>query len=152
MQVRSLGHVLNDLDDAQKFAEEEQARANTAEATLATERAARETAERERDEARVTADKATAYQAAASHLVRETQDERDAANARVRALERMDTAWPLRDLLTALVGGVQHLLSDHDCDRHGYEVLGGALAAARILLAEAFATPDAAGSDAKGGT
>lgn len=39
--------------------------------------------------------------------------------------------WPLTDVLTALTYAVEHLLQDHDCDRHGYEQLSYAIPAAR---------------------
>ncbi|WP_237133761.1 hypothetical protein [Pseudohongiella sp. O18] len=33
-----------------------------------------------------------------------------------------DTPWPLHDVLIALAEATQHLLDDHNCDRHGHEV------------------------------
>lgn len=38
----------------------------------------------------------------------------------------MDTPWPLRDVLTKFIESTDHLMNDHGCDAHGYELVCGA--------------------------
>lgn len=38
----------------------------------------------------------------------------------------MNSAWPLADTLDQLVNAARHLLTDHDCDQHGHELVRGA--------------------------
>ena len=40
--------------------------------------------------------------------------------------------WPVRDVLLKLADAGDHLLSDHDCDRDGWEEISFAVRAARI--------------------
>lgn len=39
--------------------------------------------------------------------------------------------WPIRDVLVGLAYAATHLLTDHDCDAHGYEQLQHMVVAAR---------------------
>ena len=48
-----------------------------------------------------------------------------------------DTAWPLRSVLNVLANAADHLLRDHNCDEHGWEMTSAARDAARALLAAA---------------
>lgn len=41
------------------------------------------------------------------------------------------TAWPDAEILRVLAAAAAHLLRDHDCDAHGWEVTAAALAAYR---------------------
>jgi hypothetical protein len=41
-----------------------------------------------------------------------------------------DTSWPILDVIEKLTAAVDHLLADHACDQHGYEVVQGARKAA----------------------
>lgn len=45
------------------------------------------------------------------------------------------TPWPLSDAVAKLVGAVDHLLKDHNCDAHGWEEVGHARDAANAWLA-----------------
>lgn len=54
--------------------------------------------------------------------------------ARVALLEAIDTPYPLTEILGHFIKASDHLLHDHSCDAHGYEVLGGATEAARAML------------------
>jgi len=59
-------------------------------------------------------------------------------SSRIDALERViagEPGWSLTDVLERLVDAVTHSLTDHDCDRHGYELDKRAADAARRLLA-----------------
>jgi hypothetical protein len=47
---------------------------------------------------------------------------------------RMAEPWPLTDILTRLVDGVEHLLSEHACDVHGHELLRRAQKEARKVV------------------
>ena len=65
----------------------------------------------------------------------------DARQKEIRRLEERiedvmasGTPWPLRDVLAVLVEAVDHLLLDHDCDRHGHERVGAARDAAKDIL------------------
>ena len=46
----------------------------------------------------------------------------------------MDTPYPLADVLRILSDAIDHLHHVHDCDHHGWEVVGGAARAARDIL------------------
>jgi len=46
----------------------------------------------------------------------------------------LDTSWPLDDVLTKLCDAADHLLKDHDCDAHGWELVGSARDAGRAIL------------------
>lgn len=37
----------------------------------------------------------------------------------------VDTPWPLADVLERAADAIAHLLHDHDCDRHGWELDAG---------------------------
>jgi hypothetical protein len=63
--------------------------------------------------------------------------ERLAQRDEARALLGMDQPWPLRDAVAKLVGAVDHLLTDHLCDGHGYEEV---IAARDVCLAFLAAT------------
>jgi hypothetical protein len=43
------------------------------------------------------------------------------------------TPWPLHEVLTKLADAADHLLLGHDCDRHGWELVGSARDAARCI-------------------
>lgn len=76
-------------------------------------------------------------------LYAERNDARaDAAALRERLtrIERFDTPWPLRCVLERLIGAAEHLLRDHDCDAHGWEVVQPACAAAEEIR-RALAAP-----------
>jgi hypothetical protein len=47
---------------------------------------------------------------------------------------RMHTSYSLPDVLGHLVRAVDHLLHDHSCDGHGYEVVGSAQSAAKEII------------------
>lgn len=55
-----------------------------------------------------------------------------------KRLLRLDTPWPLYDVLSILTEAVNHLLIVHNCDRHGYEGVDQALNAGR-RIADAIA-------------
>lgn len=59
----------------------------------------------------------------------------DAAETRLRAVLAVETPWPLHDVLARLVGAVDHLAKEHDCDRHGHELDARAAVEARRILA-----------------
>jgi hypothetical protein len=42
--------------------------------------------------------------------------------------------WPLSDVLRRLCDAADHLLGDHNCDHHGYEEIGAARKAGRVIL------------------
>lgn len=52
-------------------------------------------------------------------------------NWNIAANEALLNNWPIRDVLNRLAEAATHLLSDHDCDAHGYEGLQHAVVAAR---------------------
>jgi hypothetical protein len=62
--------------------------------------------------------------------------------AMLTRLEAADTPWPLKDILSRLADGADHLLAvhccDHCCDPHGYEDLMAARDAARRLIASCW--------------
>jgi hypothetical protein len=58
--------------------------------------------------------------------------------AMLARLEAADTPWPLKDILSKLADGADHLLADHCCDQHGYEELMAARDAARRLIASCW--------------
>lgn len=68
------------------------------------------------------------------------QGEADATEAyraqieRLRAALSMDAPWPLPDVLEKLVEAVEHLLSAHSCDTHGYESYVVAIACGKAVL------------------
>ena len=47
----------------------------------------------------------------------------------------IDKPWPLPNVLEVLIGAADHLLLDHDCDRHSNERVAAARDAARAILA-----------------
>lgn len=49
----------------------------------------------------------------------------------IEATDALLDNWPIRDVLVALTHAATHLLTDHDCDAHGYEQLQHAVVAAR---------------------
>jgi hypothetical protein len=82
----------------------------------------------------------TADVVAAQDLAEDAERERDVLRARLAARDAllgMDTKWPVHDLLRVLADAADHLLHDHDCDTHGWEVYGGARDAARDLVRRA---------------
>jgi hypothetical protein len=46
---------------------------------------------------------------------------------------RMDDPWPIPDILKKLADATEHLLTEHDCDGHGYEAYEAAVRAARAF-------------------
>lgn len=46
----------------------------------------------------------------------------------------LSTPWPLAEVLTKLCDAADHLLKDHDCDAHGWELVGSARAAGRAIV------------------
>lgn len=49
-------------------------------------------------------------------------------------ISRLDTPWPLHEVLSRLVHAADHLLRDHGCDTHGHEGIRDAAAAGRAIL------------------
>lgn len=60
-----------------------------------------------------------------------------APNWNIQASAELLDNWPIRDVLARLAEAATHLLTDHDCDAHGYEGLQHAVVAARAYTAEA---------------
>ncbi len=60
------------------------------------------------------------------------------------AVLRTGEPWPLVDILRKLADAADHLLTDHDCDAHGWEGVTCARDAARALLAK-LESPEAGG-------
>lgn len=61
-----------------------------------------------------------------------------------REVEAMQgAAYPLRDVLAILTNAADHLLNDHSCDTHGWELIGRARDEARGLLERLDAPDDA---------
>lgn len=58
-------------------------------------------------------------------------EEQQEPNWNIEASDALMDNWPLRDVLVALTHAATHLLTDHDCDAHGYEQLQYAVVAAR---------------------
>ncbi len=52
-------------------------------------------------------------------------------NERLREVIVDDSAYPLLLCLETLTDAADHLLTDHNCDRHGYELIGSASKAAK---------------------
>lgn len=50
------------------------------------------------------------------------------------ALMQLDTSWPLAEVLTKLCDAADHLLHAHDCDAHGWELVGSARDAGRAIV------------------
>lgn len=46
----------------------------------------------------------------------------------------LSTPWPLAEVLTKLCDAADHLLKDHDCDAHGWELVGSARDAGRAIV------------------
>lgn len=55
----------------------------------------------------------------------------------------MDTPWPLRDVVAALVRATDHLLDYHACDTHGHEEFRTAANRGKELLEELKEDSDA---------
>lgn len=55
----------------------------------------------------------------------------------------MDTPWPLRDVVAALVRATDHLLDYHACDTHGHEEFRTAAKRGKELLEELKEDSDA---------
>jgi len=55
----------------------------------------------------------------------------------LKAVLGSDQPWPLRNVLETLAGAAEHLLKDHDCDRHGYENVDKAAKLARLYIEKA---------------
>ncbi len=53
---------------------------------------------------------------------------------RFREALGFDTSYPVHEVLRLLADAADHLLKAHDCDAHGWEVVGGARDAAREIL------------------
>jgi hypothetical protein len=70
--------------------------------------------------------------------------EKDAAalRAKVEAVLRMGTPWPLESVLNHLVDAIDHLFDDHSCDANHHEVWKAARNQAQEIIA-IIATPDA---------
>jgi len=47
----------------------------------------------------------------------------------------MSTAWPVTDVLDKLADATQHLMNDHNCDHHGWELANGGIERARAYAA-----------------
>jgi hypothetical protein len=60
---------------------------------------------------------------------------RDAEIARLREALRLDQPYPVTSVLTKLADAADHLLNDHSCDSHGYELVGSARDHAREIVA-----------------
>ncbi len=58
------------------------------------------------------------------------------ADDKLARILRLDTPYPLQEVLTKLVGATHHLLHDHNCDGHGWEVISCALDSATSIAAE----------------
>jgi hypothetical protein len=56
------------------------------------------------------------------------------AEAKLDVLMRVGTPWPLRDVLKKLADAADHLLSNHDCDLHGYEEVSHARDVAKLII------------------
>jgi hypothetical protein len=57
--------------------------------------------------------------------------------AKIKELEAVlahDLPYPLRSVLTRLRGAAEHLLHDHNCDRHGYEEIGAVIDAVYPII------------------
>jgi hypothetical protein len=66
------------------------------------------------------------------------------------AAQGLDTPWPLADVLDKLADATEHLLANHGCDEHGWEVWHGCVARARRYVTELRSglDPPAAGRSA----
>lgn len=55
-----------------------------------------------------------------------------------QALQLMakDSPWPLIDVMQKLIEATDHLLNDHNCDRHGHELFSQARDIAQTILDE----------------
>ena len=53
---------------------------------------------------------------------------------RCRYMMASDTPYPLLDVLERLAGAADHLLGEHNCDNHGWEIVGGARDSAREIV------------------
>lgn len=60
-----------------------------------------------------------------------THSDGERPNWNVEPSAKLLENWPIKDVLTRLAEAATHLLSDHDCDAHGYEGLQHAVVAAR---------------------
>ena len=65
----------------------------------------------------------------------------EAALATLREAIGVSTPWPVADVLRRLADAADHLLSDHDCDAHGWEGVGIARDKAREYASALSAPP-----------
>ena len=69
-----------------------------------------------------------------SALLDETRVERDQLADMMSKVMRLHMSYSLQSTLDHLVKAVDHLLDDHGCDGHGYEITGSARDAAKEIL------------------
>ncbi len=72
----------------------------------------------------------------------ELEGENERLQKERREILREDTPWPLRCVIGQLVCASEHLLSDHDCDLHGHELVRHAITIATEILASAALTKE----------